>query len=60
MEDETTAVKIGGTWYLRLPPIFARHCGIDTDGETTSIPFMIRDEVNKKGQKYISGWKQGD
>jgi hypothetical protein len=61
MDDETTAIVNGGSWYARLPPAFARHIGLmESERNGTPIQLGIRDEVNKKGQKYLAIWKQGE
>jgi len=53
MISETTVVKIGGTFYMRLPPHLANdHLVIN---EKTKM--MVKDEEKTKG-KFISAWKK--
>jgi hypothetical protein len=57
MKYETTILNNNGSWYLRIPPIFAKHMGLD-DNTTTPAEAEIQDEEGKKG-KYCSIWKKG-
>jgi len=55
MITETNIVKIGGTFYMRLPPHLAtQHLGIDENSK-----IFIKDEEKSKG-KFISAWKKED
>lgn len=55
MKDDTTARNINGTWYLRLPPSFARHLELNGEGGD-GYNMQIQDELGRHG-KYISAWK---
>jgi hypothetical protein len=57
MKDETTFTYIGGSWYIRIPPSFVRHIGLNEEDKTDrSIPGNIQDETGKHGP-YCSIWK---
>jgi len=55
MKDETTFQYNNGTWYLRIPPSFARHLELNQDEEQEG---WIQDEKGQHG-KYCSFWKNG-
>ncbi len=57
MKDKTTMRMVGGTWYLRLPPAFARHIGLGEANKNDIIEAEKQDEIGKHGN-YISGWKK--
>lgn len=59
MKDETTINYINGTWYLRIPPSFARHIGLNDKDKEGLVDGEIQDEVNSKKQHYCSFWKKG-
>ena len=56
MKYETTIVNQNGSWYARIPPIFAKHMGLK-ESETYPVECMIQDEKGKYG-RYISIWKK--
>jgi len=55
MEIETTIIKLGGTSYLRVPPVMLKHLQIED--ETKEM--VIQDEEGKHG-KYFSAWVKGE
>lgn len=59
MKDSTTIRDMNGTWYLRIPPSFARHLGLEEKHKNVLVDGEIQDEVNKKKQHYCSFWKKG-
>ena len=58
MKDTTTINNLSGTWYIRIPPSFARHIGLTEEDKDVLIPGEIQDEENKKGQHSCSFWKK--
>jgi len=60
MKDETSITNISGSWYLRIPPSFARHIGLTPEEKGGIIDGEIQDETNKTGQQYCSFWKKGE
>jgi hypothetical protein len=59
MESETTATFMNGTWYVRIKPDYAAHIGLRESDRDSPVSILMRDEENKKGQKYISAWRKG-
>ena len=56
MKDETTIRNINGSWYLRIPPSFARYLELEGEGGT-GYNAEIQDEKGKEGE-YCSFWKE--
>jgi antitoxin component of MazEF toxin-antitoxin module len=55
MKFVTTVIDINGSLYMRLPQIYAQHLNVKGGDD-----MEILDEVNKKGQRFISAWKKGE
>jgi hypothetical protein len=56
MKDKTTYRRLGGTWYQRVPPAFARHIGLpENPNEGDIVDGEIQDETSKHGN-YTSSW----
>ena len=58
MKFETTILNNNGSWYVRLPPVYAKHLDLK-DEDDTPVEAVIQDETNKKGQPFCSIWKKG-
>jgi hypothetical protein len=57
MKYETTILNNNGSWYVRLPPVFAKHMGLKEEDQTP-VEAEIQDEKGKHGN-YCSIWKKG-
>ena len=57
MKSETTILNNNGSWYLRLPPAYAKHLGLK-DEDPTPVDAQIQDENGKHGN-YCTIWKKG-
>lgn len=54
MKYETTILNNNGSYYLRIPPVYAEHLGLK-ENEEYPIEAVIQDEKGKHG-KYCSFW----
>jgi len=52
MISETTVIKIGTSFYMRLKPDLVNFLGVDENSK-----MLVKDEEKSKG-KFISAWKK--